>query len=460
MRLVSSKGFNVNTPMDFPLDSTKEFEPPARPVILLAATLWWQLSARLAIRFLEYGCRVSAVCPEGHPLRHVRGLQSYFPYRRLNSRSSLEHAIRRATPDIIIPCDDRAVLQLHELHRLRPDLRPLIEVSLGAPEGFEQIEHRDLLLADAQALGICIPATKRITSEEQVHDWFAQGERSAVLKLDGTWGGEGVMIAHSEEEAREAFRRLAQPPRIAIDMKRFLVNRDPLHLSRGSKQAAPSIVVQQMIEGWPANSMVACWQGEVLSMVSVEVLASQGTTGAAFLVRLIESDEMTRAARLLAKKLKLNGFFGLDFQVDRVTGRPYLLELNPRCTQLGHLPVAGGADLAGALCAKRFGAVCETHEASVEGRVVAFFPQAGHWKYLFPKEVYDDIPKGQPELVDELSRRSWPERQWISRIYHLFRPARAVEPVTFWSESEERGPMPPSSYESGADLQTIGNASK
>jgi len=429
--------------MSLPFGSSTGFEQGKRPAVLLAATLWWQLSARLAIRFLEYGCRVAAVCPKGHLLRHVRGLDTIFPYRRLNSLTSLEVAIRQTIPDIVIPCDDRVVWQLHELHRLKPDLRPLIEASLGAADGFESVEHRDLLLETAQTLGIRVPTTKLITSEEQIHHWFAEGARSAVLKLDGTWGGEGVTIAHSEQEAIDTFRRFSHPTGIATAIKRLFVNREPLSISSWGKQAQPAIILQQMVEGWPANSMMACWKGEVLSMVSVEVLASQGATGAAFLVRMIESGDMTKAGHLLAEKLQLNGFCGLDFQVDRLTGQPHLIEMNPRCTQLGHLPLPGGTDLAGALCAKLSGKAYVTNEASVEGRVVAFFPQAGYWnsKNPLPNDVYNDVPQGQPELVSELVRPSWPERQWISRIYHLFRPPRAVEPVSFRSKSGERAPI-------------------
>jgi ATP-grasp domain len=441
--LILSTKITTNIPLSKPMVRTDDFEHRKRPVILLAATLWWPLSTRMAIRFLRYGCQVSAICPKGHLLRHVQGLDTIFPYRALNSLSSLEAAIRQIVPDIIIPCDDRVVWQLHELHRLKPDLRPLIEASLGAADGFERVERRDLLLETARALGICIPTTKCATSEEEIHSWFAEGARSAVLKLDGTWGGEGVAIAHSEQEAIDAFRRFSQPTGIATAVKRLLVNREPLSLSSWGKQAQPAIILQQLIEGWPANSMVACWEGEVLSMVSVEVLASQGATGAAFLVRMIECDDMTRAAHLLAKRLQLNGFFGLDFQVDRLTGQPHLIEMNPRCTQLGHLPLPRGTDLAGALCAKLSGEACVTNEASVEGRVVAFFPQAGLWnsKSTLPSEVYNDIPQGQPELVRELVRPSWPERQWISRIYHLFRPPQAVEPTSFRSESSERAPI-------------------
>jgi hypothetical protein len=411
-----------------------------RPTVLLAATLWWPPSARLAMRFIECGCRVSAVCPKGHFLRHVQGLDTIFPYRGFHSLTSLEAAIRQTMPDIVIPCDDRVVWQLHELHRLKPDLRALIEASLGAANGFDSVEHRDPLLADARALGICIPITKRVTSEEDIHDWFAKGASSAVLKLDGTWSGEGVAIAYSEREALEAFRKFSQPAGIGVAIKRLVVNRDPLSLWSRSRQFQPGIIIQELIEGQPANSMVACWKGEVLAMVSVEVLASQGATGAGILVRVIECDEMTKAAHLLARRLQLSGFVGLDYLIDGRSGKPYLIEMNPRCSQLGHLPLAGDSDLAGALCTKLGCENCTTNEAPVEGQVIAFFPQAEMLGAKNPlhSQIYNDVPRGQPELVRELMLPIWPARQWISRIYHLFQPYRTVEPVEFHFDAGQR----------------------
>lgn len=416
-----------------------ELEGRKHPAILVAATLWWQLSARLAVRFIDHGCLVSAICPTGHLLRFVEGLDKVFPYRSLNSLASLETAIRQSMPDVVVPCDDKVVWQLHELHRIKPDLRPLIEASLGAADGFEIVERRDLLLEVARSLGILVPTTRRITSAEEIHTWFAGGEGSAVLKLDGTWGGEGVTIAHSELEATDTFRRYSRPVGIAAAIKRSVVNRDPLSLWSWRRRAQPAIIIQELVEGWPANSMLACWEGEVLSMVSVEVLASRGATGAALLVRQIEHDGMTKAARLLAKRCQLNGFCGLDFQIDRLTGRPYLIEMNPRCTQLGHLPLHAGSDLAGALCAKLGGEASTAKEAPVKGRVVAFFPQAAGWnsKTLFPGDIYNDVPQGQPKLVRELMQVSWPRRQLISKVYHFFRPSAELEPLEF--DFEEGG---------------------
>ena len=54
--------------------------------------------------------------------------------------------------------------------------------------------------------------------------------------------------------------------------------------------------VQDFISGRPANSMLACWRGEVLSLVSVAVVAAEGPTGAATIVRVIRNESMRRAA--------------------------------------------------------------------------------------------------------------------------------------------------------------------
>ena len=172
--------------MDSSKALTNRVENRERPIILLAASLWWPLSARLAIRFLEYGFRVAAICPKGHYLRYIEGIEAYFPYRGMNSLASLEKALRKIRPEIIIPCDDRVVWQLHELHRNRPDLRELIEASLGAASGFELVGCRDRLLETARTLGILIPTTQQITSEDDIQTWFARGETAGVLKLDGT----------------------------------------------------------------------------------------------------------------------------------------------------------------------------------------------------------------------------------------------------------------------------------
>jgi predicted ATP-grasp superfamily ATP-dependent carboligase len=416
----------------------KSLNDHKQPSVLLAATLWWPLAARLAMRFIGYGCEVKAICPRGHLLRHVSGMGSIYRYHRLRSLASLEYAIRAANPDLIVPCDDRVVWQLHDLYAKQPDLRPLIETSLGPASEYGIVSQREQLLRTADELGIRIPRTVQVQSEEEIHSWFAGEFPPAVLKLDGSGGGEGVEIAHSEEEAIEIFRKMSDRPGFGTALKRLLVNQDPVSIWESQRQNVPVITIQQFIHGRPANAMLACWRGELLSMVSVEVIRSLGETRAALVVRVIENQEIERAAQLLSRRLQLTGFYGLDFMLDPETHRTWLIEMNPRCTQLGHLPLTKNGDLAGALCQKLVGRKCIANEARIEKDVIAFFPQAVLSDPSNPllRSGYHDVPWEQPQLVRELLMEIWPNRQWIARLYHHFRPPQDDVPVEFEANEE------------------------
>lgn len=398
-------------------------EEESRPSVLLCARLWWPSSARLAMAFLRHGCRVSAVCPPGHPLRYVKGIGSIYPYRGLGSLGSLKAAIRAAKPSLIVPCDDGAVWQLHELHASEADLRPLIEHSLGAPEAFPAIRRRGEVLRVAAELGIRVPLTQTVNSVEDLKGWCL--DAPAVIKLDGTWGGEGVAIVRSQQEAIRGFRSAFGATRASVAWKRFLINRHPVALWSWRKRKSSSITIQEFIPGRPATTMFACWRGEVLASITVEVLASQGATGSATVVRLLEHNEIESAARLLAGKLKLSGFHGLDFILEEGTGSACMIELNPRATQLGHLSLSSHGSLVGAIAAKLGNNTAHpgAPEYRIEDNTIAFFPQAfkSNPKSAYLTHAYHDVPWEEPKLVQELLRDSWPDRQLLNRIFRNFR---------------------------------------
>lgn len=395
------------------------------PKVLLVASNWWPLSARLAIALFRHGCNVAALCPPGHPLRYVTQLKEIHSYRRVGSRASLLAAIQEARPQAIIPCDDRCVAQLYELHGEIPELRPLIELSLGNPSAFEYAESRGRLLDLARQLGIRVPCSCAVGSVEEARECYSQYAPMAVLKLDGTYGGEGVRIVHSPAEAASTYAEMSTAwGGLAFAYKRMLVNRDPLALWARGRKPKLAITLQRFVSGTPANIMAASWQGKILADASVEAISCQGAMGAANVVRVIRNDEMSRAAALLAARLGLSGFFGLDFILERSTGVPYLIEMNPRCTQLGHLPLSRQGDLAGIWFASLMGGGSRKEAVSTAcPETIAFFPQAWHWGTQSGdlQNAYHDVPWDERRLVEVLIRRPWPERQWIARLYHWFR---------------------------------------
>jgi hypothetical protein len=404
--------------------------------VLVAASSWWPLSAKITISLLDHGCRVEALCPPGHPLQYVKGVSTYHNYSRLGSLESLSRAIRAASPYVVIPCDDGVVLQLHQLYEEQPELRMVITRSLGAARHFGVVASRARLQNVAQELGIRVPRTALIRTQGELSMWFDRPVDRAVLKQDGTWGGRGVRVVYSQAEAADELKRMLRPLSWYVACKRVFVDRDPIALwSR--RDRTPMVTLQEYIPGRPANLMMACWKGQVLGAVTAEVLCAQGATAAAMVVQLIDHSEIAQAARMLAKRLQLSGFYGLDFILQEGTRAAYLLELNPRCTQLGHLPIDGHGDLVGLLCRQLGGSspvAAEQRIGLCAGDRVAFFPKAilllnPDSSYLH--QAYQDTPCQRPELVEELLKPSWPDRQWQARLYHWVRPPCSERPVEF-----------------------------
>jgi hypothetical protein len=411
--------------------------------VLVVAAHWWPLSARLAIALLQHGCRVTAVCPVGHPLTYVSGVDQVRHYAKVRSLASLHQAIVEFRPNVIVPCDDGVVAQLHALHRQDPLLRDLIERSLGPSQHYSIVSSRYKLLSVAMELGIRVPRTCKVTGAEDLIAWHRDVDSEGVLKVDGECGGNGVRISRSLDESLASWRELGARCSSGTAWKRLAINQDPLALWRCKSQSRREVTIQAFISGRPANSMMLCLRGEVLSMVSVAVVASDGPTGAATIIRRLENESMTRTAHLLAARLQLNGFFGLDFMIDAETGIPYLIEMNPRCTQLGHLEWPDQSSLAGVFSAALRGVPRPRPRHPIHAQTIALFPQARAAGAVYGaciEESHHDIPWEEPRLVSELMLEPRPQRNLAARLYHAIRPLRRTELAVFEDFGSIAGP--------------------
>jgi hypothetical protein len=305
---------------------------------------------------------------------------------------------------------------------------------LGPPETYSVVDSRYQFLNTALELGICVPRTRRIENPEDLVLWHADSGSATVLKVDGESGGNGVRISHSLDESLAAWRELHVPRSFATAWKRLAIDRDPLALWAHQRQRERDVTVQEFIPGRPANSMLVCSGGELLSIVSVVVVATEGPTGAATIVRVIQNEQMKRAAELIVSRLRLSGFYGLDFILESGTGAPHLIEMNPRCTQLGHIEFAGKGCLAGALSAVLRGEPQLQVHNPVRDSTIALFPQAlaaGAACRPHIEAGYHDVPSEEPRLMSELMLKSWPQRRWGARLYHAFKPLDRVDPIVF-----------------------------
>ncbi len=370
------------------------------------------------------GCTVKAVCPPRHPLAKTNAVSEVHTYHGLAPLVSLARAIGATKPDLVLPFDDIAVLHLHELHRL--GLRrgkaglptcSLIEGSLGASTSFPIVYARTTTMELAEQEGIRVPKSEVVRNADDLRGSTTRMGFPVVLKANATSGGDGVSIVNTFEEAEHALRSLAAPPLLARAAKRALIDQDLTLVWPSLLRKRYVVNAQAFVAGREATSAVACWKGNVLASLHFEVLKKQDAGGPSTVLRLIENPEMSAAAEKMVRRLELSGLHGFDFMLEAGTQNAYLIEINPRATQVGHLTLGQGRDLPAALYAAMTGEVIQPAPKVTENDTIALFPQ--EWirnpASAFLRSGYHDVPWEDPEFVRVCFRRRGSQTAWYSQ---------------------------------------------
>ena len=397
-----------------------------KPTVLIATTARWIPTARLIVALENAGFAIDAVCPSGHPLSKTEAVRKIYKYRGLDALASFSEAIAASKPDLIVPGDDLATQQLHLLYEQEQRkgeagkaICALIARSLGAPENFPLLYARATFIQLAQEEGVRVPKTQVIRDIPDLEKWMAAASADfpLVLKADGSSGGDGVRVVRTLDDARRALRSLEAPPLLARAMKRALIDRDPTLVWPSLLRRRSTVSAQTFIAGREATSAIACWEGEVLASLQFEVLNKVATSGHATVVRAIENAEMSAAATKLARRLNLSGVHGFDFMLESQTGDAYLLEINPRLTQVGHLTLGLGRDIPAALFSAVTGHAVSPAPKITEENTFALFPQ--EWirdpASPFLQSAYHDVPWDKPELIRACVRARRKQRAWYSQ---------------------------------------------
>lgn len=373
------------------------------PKILLFASVRWPSIARLAGGFAEAGCTVDALSPHGAPIAVSRYVARNYLYRPLSPFASLRYAIGASQHDLIVPCDDRAVAYLLELYdaanRAEPTVASLIRRSLGNPENYARLASRCGFITAARKLGITAPETFPIAFESQLDQRLAVCGLPAVLKADGSWGGDGVAIVRDHEEAKAGFRRLTSLSSRWRNFARAVRRKDANFLFAALAPKPRAISVQRFVPGTQATTAFAAWQGKVVAAFHMDVLVAEDTTGPASVVKRVDSPEMDEAARHIAQRYCLSGLHGLDFIRDS-GGKVHLIEINTRAPQASYLPFGPARDLTAALAASAGQMEIATRPA-IAADTVAFFPREWQRDPASPYLVtgYHDVPWDDPAVL-------------------------------------------------------------
>jgi len=379
-----------------------------KPKVLLAATTNWFSTARLASSLAKVGFTVEAVCPAGNPIGRTRAAPRTYAYRGLAGAASFQRAILAARPDLVIPCDTLSSAHLYGLYdaprcsgESARTIQELLERSLGDRASFPILADRSKFIALAREQGIAAPEMVPMATAAELKAWCAGHSFPAVLKTNGSSGGAGVQFVSSPAEAERVYRLLDSPPLASRAMSRAILDRDFTLVMPCLRRKRPVVNMQGFIAGRDATIQVACWQGKVTASVAAEVLQVWEARGPSTVLRLIDNREMAETASRIVCKLRLSGLHGFDFVIEESTGKAYVIEANPRATQICHLRLGPGRDMPASLYAFVTGEPLGEDPGVTNRDVIALFPQA--WvqnpdsEYL--QSGYHDVPWDEPDLV-------------------------------------------------------------
>jgi hypothetical protein len=367
----------------------------------------------------DAGARVSLISPSNHPARALSLIRDRSIYRAWAPGGSLESAIRRLRPDIVIPCDEITVRDLHDIARDTPNplVRQSILRSTSPVRQFPTIVSRAALLSLASQLGVRVPKSQPLPNIGALDQWMEHNALPFVLKADGSWAGFGVRIVSDSAAAADTYAAMTKPASGRLALRESLLEGNYFGIRPWLRRERPSISVQQFIDGWPANIGIACWQGEVLASVCAEAVATTSATGPSTVARIIRNPEMEEAALRVAGALGLSGMIGFDFMIESATGDAHMIEMNPRNTPICAMRLDAGRDLAEALVAHLAGRPRRERPARTDRDIVVFFPDT--WQEdpssLFLRTGYHDVPWEEPGLVRVLMQPERRERYGILR---------------------------------------------
>jgi hypothetical protein len=348
-----------------------------RATVLIATAMNWPFAAQLAGAFTAAGAQVEALAPAGSMLAHSRHPVRRHAYSALAPMDSVRRALAQARPHLVIPCDDMMAELTARAH------------GAAVPGRLEFLER-------VKAAGAPSLESMEIDGAATLDAAIARYGFPLVMKTDNSWGGDGVLIVETPNEARAALSRLAHNSR-ARSLVRFLRGRGGHFLSRALYPVSASLSAQRHVAGTPATSSIACWQGKLLAAHHFDVQLSTTPTSPASVLHRTGCPLMAQSARAVAAAFNLSGLFGLDYLRNR-SGQVHLLEMNARATPTAHLALQD--DLVSALL---MAAGLDSHRRApvTDRQDIALFPR--EWlrdpSSSFLQSAFHDVPWDDPDVV-------------------------------------------------------------
>ncbi len=291
--------------------------------------------ALAAVRSLgRRGCEVD--CAERDSVPSPLSFRSRYVRRRIRLRSLEAESLAAAAKghDVVLATTRRSVDALAAS-------RAAVEASgarvpLASAERIRAANDKQHVQETGRALGIATPETWSPAGIEEFAALQGRLTFPAIVKLRSD---EGPDLAPAE---------------------RYAIVRDGEGLRRAWERLSglqPRPLVQQWIDGVGLGvGMLLTWEGDVLARFTHlrqrELPPSGGPSTACVSVHHAAAEE---AALRLLRALGVSGAAMVEFRLDRRSGVPYLLEVNPRLWGSLELPIRCGVDFPWLLCRSAMG---------------------------------------------------------------------------------------------------------
>lgn len=388
--------------MNLPAASRPEPGPAVRRrLLIVACTTDWAGIARLPRALREAGFEVGALGAQESILMQTRFLDHRWLVDAKLPRNLLAdvllHRIREFNPELLIPGDDPAVVFLHRLHEhlLRigqagPESAVLAR-SLALPERRAMLERKSRLPEAAAAVGVEVPPQLVAPTPEEAAEFAERQGYPVVYKLDYTFSGNGVRVCRDAGQLTAASREIA--------------GLDEVVRTRG-------YCLQKYVQGRDTKVVLAARSGVLLAGFAFRSLRQYpAVTGPASAVQPADCPHLVEAVGKLIAWFGFTGFANVEFRVEETSGRPYLIEINPRPVPQCHLGPVLGHDLCRALAASL---ADNEMPAPMPPRVseIAFFPaelMRDPTSSLLTM-AYHDVPWDDPPLLAWHMRRLFGQR--------------------------------------------------